>query len=128
MELSTYEARRSELDAQMQKLNEMESEKKMELSIKYQKDCKRIQAQIGTLKRQQKDLLKNYQNDKAWWHRKFKDEKREVSEKMHMLRFEYLTANGVDCRETRRREDMYHTPAVVLEQERETVICGRKEV
>lgn len=128
MILSEYEAKRSELDARMNQLNDMESEKKMELSIKYQKDCKRIQAQIGSLKRQQKDLLKNYQNDKAWWHKKFKDEKREVSERMHLLRFEYLTVNGVDCRETRRREDMYHTPAGVLEKERETVTCERKEV
>ena len=105
MELSTYEAKRQELDAKMQKLNEMESEKKMELSIKYQTDCKKIQAKIGNLKREQKELLKNYQNDKQWWHRKFRDEKRDVSEKMHMLRLEYLTVNNIDCKETRKEEE-----------------------
>ena len=101
MELSTDEARRSELDAQMQKLNEMESEKKMELSIKYQADCKKIQSQIGNLKKKQKDLLKNYQNDKSLWHKKFKDEKRKVSENLHILRLEYLTVNNIECKETK---------------------------
>lgn len=78
MELQEYEAKRQELDAQMQKLNEMESEKKMELSIKFQSECKKIQSQIGTLKKKQKDLLKTYQNDKSWWHAKFRDEKHDV--------------------------------------------------
>lgn len=101
MVLSEYEAKRAELDAKMEKLNEMESEKKMELSIRYQADCKRIQSKIGALKHEQKDLLKDYQNNKSWWHKKFKDEKREVSEKMHMLRLEYLTTNNIDCKEVR---------------------------
>lgn len=101
MILSEYEAKRADLDARMQELNAQESEKKMELSIKYQADCKRIQAQIGKLKHKQKELLKNYQNDKSWWHDKFKNEKRQVTEKMHMLRLEYLTVNGIDCKETR---------------------------
>lgn len=105
MELSTYEAKRQELDAKMQKLNEMESEKKMELSIKYQAECKKIQAKIGNLKREQKELLKVYQNDKQWWHRKFRDEKQDVSAKMHMLRLEYLTVNNIDCKETRKEEE-----------------------
>jgi hypothetical protein len=99
MELSTYEARRSELDAQMQKLNEMESEKKMELSIKYQADCKKIQSQIGNLKKKQNDTLKQYQNDKAWWHAKFKSEKQDITSKMHLLRLEYLTVNNIQCKE-----------------------------
>lgn len=105
MELSVYEAKRQDLDAKMQKLNEMESEKKMELSIKYQADCKRIQSQIGQLKKKQKDLLKQYQNDKSWWHRKFKDEKQDVSSKMHMLRLEYLTVNNIECKETKRESE-----------------------
>lgn len=100
MELSTYEAKREELDAQMQKLNEMESEKKMELSIKYQAECKRIQSQIGNLKKKQILALKQYQNDKAWWHAKFKGEKHDVSSKMHLLRLEYLTVNNIECKET----------------------------
>lgn len=85
----------------MEDLNSQESEKKMELSIKYQADCKKIQAQIGQLKKKQKELLKNYQNDKAWWHKKFKEEKNDVSEKMHMLRLEYLTVNNIDSKETK---------------------------
>lgn len=101
MKLSDYEAKRAELDAQMEKLNEMESEKKMELSIKYQADVKKIQSRIGQLKKDQKDLLKNYQNDKSWWHKKFKDEKRKVSENMHILKLEYLTINNIECKETK---------------------------
>ena len=105
MNFSDYEAKRSELDAQMQKLNEMESEKKMELSIKYQAECKKIQSQIGTLKKKQKDALKQYLNDKSWWHAKFRDEKHDVSAKMHMLRLEYLTVNNIDCKETQRQDN-----------------------
>lgn len=101
MILSEYEAKRADLDARMQELNAQESEKKMELSIKYQSKCRAIQAKIGSLKHEQKEALKNYQNDKAWWHDKFKNEKRQVTEKMHMLRLEYLTVNGIDCKETR---------------------------
>ena len=99
MNLSDYEAKRNELDLQMQKLNEMESEKKMELSVRYQKECKRISCQIGNLKKQQKELLKNYQNDKSWWHKKFRDEKHDVTSKMHMLRLEYLTVNNINSKE-----------------------------
>ena len=105
MVLSEYEAKRHELDEQMTKLNEMESEKKMELSIKFQSEMKRIQSKIGQLKREQKNLLKDYQNDKAWWHKKFKDEKQDVSAKMHLLRLEYLTVNNTECKETKNAED-----------------------
>jgi hypothetical protein len=75
----------------MKEIGEREAEHKMELSIKYQAECKRIQAQIGQLKRKQKDALKQYQNDKMWFHRKYRDEKHEVTQQMHMLRMEYLT-------------------------------------
>ena len=34
-------------------------------------------------------------NDKMWFHRKYRDEKHEISQKMHMLRMEYLTVNGI---------------------------------
>ena len=101
MILSEYEAKRADLDTKMQDLNTQESEKKMELSVKYQAECKRIQSQIGQLKKRQKDLLKEYQNDKAWWHDKFRTEKHQVTERMHMLRLEYLTVNGIDSKETR---------------------------
>lgn len=94
MVLSEYEAKRQELEAQMQKLNDMESEKKMELSIKFQMDTKRINQQMGQLKHQRSELLKSYQNDKSWWHKKFRDEKQQVTARMHLLRMEYLTVNG----------------------------------
>ena len=101
MKLSEYEAKRKELDAQMQKLNEMESEKKMELSIKYQKELKTIANKIGALKHQRAELQKEYQKDKSWWHMKFRNEKHDVTAKMHLLRLEYLTANGVECKKTK---------------------------
>ena len=88
----------------MQKLNEMESEKKMELSVKYQNDHKKIQSKIGQLKKEQKDLLKQYQNDKSWWHIKFRNEKQDISAKMHLLRLEYLTANNIDCKEVQKSD------------------------
>ncbi len=101
MILSEYEAKRQELDAQMQKLNEMESEKKMELSIKLQKNLKDIACKMGALKKQRADLQKEYQKDKSWWHMKFRNEKQDVSAKMHLLRLEYLTVNGIECKETK---------------------------
>lgn len=67
MVLSEYEAKRSELDAKMQKLNEMESEKKMELSIRYQQKMKQIAGKMTQLKKERQEALKNYQNDKSWW-------------------------------------------------------------
>jgi Txe/YoeB family toxin of Txe-Axe toxin-antitoxin module len=104
MVLSEYEAKRAELDKKMEELNEMESEKKIELSIKYQADCKKIQAQIGQLKHKQKELLKQYQNDKAWFHQKFRKEKADVTSRMHTLRLEYLTVNGIESKETSQAE------------------------
>ena len=95
MILSEYEAKRAELDQKMKEIGEREAEHKMELSIKYQAECKKIQAQIGQLKKRQKEALKQYQNDKMWFHRKYRDEKHEITQKMHMLRMEYLTVNGI---------------------------------
>ena len=102
MILSEYEAKRSDLDRKMEELNERESEHKMELSIRYQAECKRIQSQIGNLKRKQKELLQKYQQDKSYVHKKYKAEKQDVSAKMHTLRLEYLTVNGIDSKETQR--------------------------
>jgi hypothetical protein len=102
MILSEYEAKRQELDAQMQKLNEMESEKKMELSIKLQRNLQEIAGKITRLKRDREQLQKEYQKDKSWWHMKFRDEKQNISAKMHLLRLEYLTVNGIECKETKK--------------------------
>jgi len=95
MILSEYEAKRAELDQKMKEIGEREAEHKMELSIKYQAECKKIQSQIGQLKKKQKEALKQYQNDKMWFHRKYRDEKHEITQKIHMLRMEYLTVNGI---------------------------------
>ena len=85
MILSEYEAKRHDLD---RKLEEIE--------------CKKIQSQIGQLKKKQKELLQKYQNDKIFFHRKYREEKHEITAKMHTLRLEYLTVNNIDCKETQR--------------------------
>lgn len=100
MILSDYEAKRAELDRKMEEIGEREAAHKMELSVKYQAECRKIQAQIGNLKHKQNELLKQYQNNKSFFHRKYREEKQEVIRKMHMLRMEYLTVNGIECKET----------------------------
>lgn len=102
MILSEYEAKRAELDRRLQEVGEREAAHKMELSVKYQAECKKIQSQIGQLKRKQKELLKTYQNDKTFFHRKYREEKHEICEKMHSLRLEYLTVNNIETKETRK--------------------------
>ena len=102
MILSEYEAKRAELDRRLQEVGEREAAHKMELSVKYQAECKKIQSQIGQLKKKQKELLHTYQNDKTFFHRKYRDEKHEICEKMHALRLEYLTVNNIETRETRK--------------------------
>ena len=104
MILSEYEAKRAELDRRLQEVGEREAAHKMELSVKYQAECKRIQSQIGQLKKKQKELLQTYQNDKTFFHRKYRDEKHEICEKMHALRLEYLTVNNIETKETRKHE------------------------
>ena len=105
MILSEYEAKRAELDRRLQEVGEREAAHKMELSVKYQAECKRIQSQIGQLKKKQKELLQTYQNDKTFFHRKYRDEKHEICEKMHALRLECLTVNNIETKETRKHED-----------------------
>ena len=102
MILSEYEAKRAELDRRLQDVDEREAAHKIELSVKYQAECKKIQSQIGQLKRTQKELLKTYQNDKTFFHRKYREEKHEICEKMHSLRLEYLTVNNIETKETRK--------------------------
>lgn len=102
MILSEYEAKRAELDRRLQEVGDREAAHKIELSVKYQAECKKIQSQIGQLKRKQKELLKTYQNDKTFFHRKYREEKHEICEKMHSLRLEYLTVNNIEAKETRK--------------------------
>ena len=102
MILSEYEAKRHDLDRKLEEIGEREAAHKMELSVKYQAECKKIQSQIGQLKKKQKELLQKYQNDKIFFHRKYREEKHEITAKMHTLRLEYLTVNNIDCKETQR--------------------------
>ena len=102
MILSEYEAKRADLDRKLQEVGEREAAHKMDLRIKYQAECKKIQSQIGQLKKRQKELLQQYQNDKQFFHRKYREEKHEICEKMHTLRLEYLTVNNIETRETRK--------------------------
>lgn len=95
MILSEYQARREELEKKMQEIGEREAAHKMELSIKYQAECKKISSQIGSLKHKQKEALKQYQNDKSWFHAKYREEKHKITAAMHALRMEYLTVNSL---------------------------------
>ena len=95
MILSEYEAKRLELEKQLEALGDQEAEHKMELSVRYQTECKKIATQIGNLKRQRTDALKKYQTDKSYLHRKCRTEKQTLINKIHMLKMEYLTANNV---------------------------------
>ena len=56
------------------------------------------------LKKKQKELLQTYQNDKQFFHRKYRDEKHEICEKMHTLRLEYLTVNNIETKETKQAD------------------------
>ena len=105
MILSEYEAKRAELDRSLKEVGEREAAHKMDLSIKYQAECKKIQSQIGQLKKWQKELLQQYQNDKQFFHRKYREEKHEICEKMRTLRLEYLTVNNIETRETKKQGD-----------------------
>ncbi|MBQ3700817.1 MAG: hypothetical protein II886_13085 [Prevotella sp.] len=95
MILSEYQAKREALEKKMQEIGEREAAHKMELSIKHQAQLQKIASQIGNLKHQRAEVNKQYENDKAWFHRKYRDEKRQVTQQMHALRMEYLTVNGV---------------------------------
>ena len=106
MILSDYVARREALEKKMQEIGEREAAHKMELSIKFQTECKKIASQIGNLKHRRAELNKQYQMDKAWCHRRYQsnkqyvrhmysEEKRNLIDSIHTLRLEYLTVNGL---------------------------------
>lgn len=94
MILSEYQAKREELEKKMQEIGEREAEHKLELSVKHQAQLKKIAAQIGNLKHQRAEINKQYEIDKAWFHRKYRDEKHQITAQIHALRMEYLTVNG----------------------------------
>ena len=96
MILSEYQAKREVLEKKMQEIGERESQHKMELSIKHQAELKKIASQINNLKHHRAEINKQYEMDKTWFHRKYRDEKHEITQKIHALRMEYLTVNGLE--------------------------------
>ena len=95
MILSEYQARREDLEKKMAEIGERESAHKMELSIKHQTELKKIATQIGNLKQKRAEINKQYELDKTWFHRKYREEKHAITAQIHALRLEYLTVNGV---------------------------------
>ena len=94
MILSEYQAKREALEKKMQEIGEREAEHKLELSVKHQAQLKKIAAQIGNLKHQRAEINKQYEIDKAWFHRKYRDEKHQITAQIHALCMEFLTVNG----------------------------------
>jgi len=94
MILSEYQAKREELERKVQEVGEREAAHKMELSVKHQMELRKIANQIGQLKHKRAEINKQYEKDKAWFHRKYKDEKQVIIQQIHALRMEYLTVNG----------------------------------
>lgn len=94
MVLSEYQARREDLERKMLEIGEREAAHKMELSVKHQAQLKKIASQIGNLKHQRAEVNKQYEIDKAWFHRKYREEKHAITSAIHALRMEYLTVNG----------------------------------
>lgn len=96
MILSEYQAKREALEQKMQEIGEREAAHKMELSVKHQMELKKIATQIGNLKHQRAEVNKQYERDKIWFRRKYRDEKHQITAAIHALRMEYLTVNGLE--------------------------------
>ena len=96
MILSEYQAKREDLEKEMEAITARQSEQKMELSIKHQKVLQKINNQINSLKHQRAEETTRYENEKSWFHAKYRDEKHQVTQKIHALRMEYLTVNGLE--------------------------------
>lgn len=95
MQLSEYQAKREALERKMQEIGDREAEHKMELSIKHQAELKKIATQIGNLKHKRAEINKQYEAEKNYTHRKYREEKHQVTEAIHALKMEYLTVNGL---------------------------------
>ena len=95
MIISEYQAKREELEKQMAEITERQTAHKLELSARHTVRLREIASKIGALKHQRAELNKTYEADKAFFRRKYKQEKEEVQRKMHLLRMEYLTVNGI---------------------------------
>lgn len=95
MTLEEYEEKRLALEKQMEDANEREKMHKERLAFSYQKECKEVQSKIGNLKKCQKDLLRQYRQDKMYVHAQYRQEKQNINEQMHLLRMQYLTLNNI---------------------------------
>lgn len=95
MILSEYQAKRETLEEKLQEIGSRQSEHKMELCARYQKKISDLNSKIGQLEKQKKDALKEYQNDKAWFRKKYREEKQQVIMSIHLLKMEYTKENGV---------------------------------
>lgn len=96
MIITDYEARRMELERKMNEINEREASHMLELLAKMQAEQKRISSQIGQLKKKRDEVLRKYKADKSYVRKMYKEEKQQVQVKMHTLRMEYLTVNGIE--------------------------------
>lgn len=95
MIISEYAAKRTELEKKMLEITDRQTAHKLELSAKHQIALQKIASQIGQLKHQRAEENKRYEQEKSYFHRKYREEKLKVTEAMHLLRLEYLTVNGV---------------------------------
>ena len=82
MLLSEYQAKREALEHKMQEIGDREAE------------LKKIATQIGNLKHKRAEINKQYEAEKNYTHRKYREEKHQVTEAIHALKMEYLTVNG----------------------------------
>lgn len=93
MIMQEYQAKREVLERRMEEVGTRESEHKMELSARHSAELQRIASQIGQLKHQRAELNKKYETDKAYLHRKYREEKKEIKLAMHYLKLQYQTEN-----------------------------------
>lgn len=96
MILSEYEAKRMDLEKKMNEINEREAEHMITLLGKLQAENKKISSQMGQLKKRRGEVLQKYKADKSYVRKMYKEEKQQIQLKMHTLRMEYLTLNGID--------------------------------
>lgn len=94
MILSEYQAKRMELEKKLEEITERQTAHKLEMHTKHQIALQKIAAQIGHLKHQRAEQNKQYEKDKAFFHRKYREEKQAVIEAIHLLKMEYLTVNA----------------------------------
>lgn len=96
MSLLEYEHQRMELEKEMEEANERERMHKEKAHLDFQKECKTIASKIGALKHQQSELLRKYKQDKIYFHARYRQEKQAINARMHTLKMQYLTLNGIE--------------------------------